>query len=81
LRFISFLDAGWLRSNNTTGSAKPDSDRLASVGLGLRYTGATLGATAEWGRIVKGSVLATPGNSAIPQSGDQRLHVSLTTRF
>ena len=80
LRFISFIDAGWLRNNNPNGTTKPASDHLASVGLGLRYNSGSLGISAEWGRIVTGSVLGVT-NTAFPRAGDNKLHVSLTARF
>ena len=83
LRFIGFVDAGWLRNNNPNGTNKPASDKLASVGLGLRYTAGWLAIAAEWGRIVTGSVLANGvnANAAFPKAGDNKLHVSLTARF
>ena len=80
LRFIGFVDAGWLRNNNPNGSTKPASDQLASVGLGLRYTVGSLGIAAEWGRIVTGSALGT-ANTALPRAGDKKFHVNLTARF
>jgi hemolysin activation/secretion protein len=81
LRLVGFVDAGWLRNNNPNAINKPASDQLASVGLGLRYNQGHVGITAEWGRIVTGSVLANSANNAIPRAGDNRLHVSLTARF
>ena len=80
LRFIGFVDAGWLRNNNPNGTTKPASDQLASVGLGLRYTVGSLGLSAEWGRIVTGSALGT-ANTAFPRAGDKKFHVNLTARF
>jgi len=81
LRLLGFVDAGWLRNNNPNATNKPASDHLASVGLGLRYSRGTFALSAEWGRIVTGSVLATPGNPAMPRAGDNKLHVNLTARF
>ena len=83
LRFLAFVDAGWLRNNRPNGTTKPPSDSLASAGLGLRYSAGALGISAEWGRIVSGSVLANPAvpNSPIPRSGDNKFHVALTARF
>lgn len=81
LRFLSFVDAGWLRNNNPNGTTKPASDQLASVGLGLRYSSASVGLSAEWGRIVTGSSQVNTGNSAIPRAGDNKFHLSLTARF
>lgn len=80
LRFIGFVDAGWLRNNNPNVTTKPASDQLASVGLGLRYTVGSLGISAEWGRIVTGSALGTT-NTAFPRAGDNKFHVNLTARF
>ena len=37
--------------------------------------------SAEWGRIVTGSVLASPANPAMPRAGDNKLHVNLSARF
>jgi len=79
LRLLGFVDAGWLRNNNPNGTTKPASDHLASVGLGLRYSMGSIGMSAEWGRIVSGSVLAA--NPAFPKTGDNKFHLSLTARF
>lgn len=81
LRLLGFVDAGWLRNNNPNATNKPASDHLASVGLGLRYSRGTFALSAEWGRIVTGSVLATAANPAMPRAGDNKLHVNLTARF
>ena len=81
LRLVGFADAGWLRNNNPNATNKPPSDQLASVGLGLRYVAGTLGFSAEWGRIVNGSVLATAAAPTLPRSGDNKFHLSLTARF
>lgn len=80
LRLVGFVDAGWLRNNNPNGNPKPASDRIASVGLGLRYSMGTLGITAEWGRIVTGSTLA-PINPNVPRAGDNKFHISVSARF
>lgn len=81
LRVFGFVDAGWLRNNNPNGNPKPASDKLASVGLGLRYNAGMFGVAAEWGRIVTGSVLAGPANTSIPAAGDNKFHLNLTARF
>ena len=73
LRVQSFVP--WVMPGNSL----PASDHLASAGLGLRYTAGSLGVSAEWGRIVSGSVLAP--NPAYPKTGDNKFHVSLTARF
>ena len=72
---------GWLRNNTPNATNKPASDRLASVGLGLRYNRGALGLSAEWGRIVTGSVFSGAANPAIPRAGDNKLHLNLTARF
>lgn len=81
LRFAGFVDAGWLRNNNPNATNKPPSDQLASAGLGLRYSAGNLGISAEWARIVTGSVLANTPNSTAPRAGDSKFHLSLTARF
>lgn len=81
LRLIGFVDAGWLRNNNPNATNKPSSDQLASVGLGLRYAMGSIGMSAEWGRIVTGSVLGTAANPTLPRAGDNKFHVNLTARF
>ncbi len=81
LRLVGFMDAGWLRNNNPNTTNKPASDHLASVGLGLRYNISSFALSAEWGRIVTGSVLANQPNSTFPRAGDSKFHINLTTRF
>ena len=81
LRMLGFVDAGWLRNNNPNATNKPASDHLASVGLGLRYSVGSVGFSAEWGRIVTGSVLANAANPALPKAGDNKFHLNLSARF
>lgn len=81
LRLVGFVDAGWLSNNQTGGSGKPSNDGLSSVGLGLRYAAPNYSLTADYGRIVTGSSVPTLANSAMPQSGDQKLHISVSARF
>lgn len=81
LRLAGFADAGWLSNKNPNGSNKPPSDHLASIGLGLRYNAGALGINADWGRIVTGSVLASPANPGIPRAGDSKFHLNLNARF
>ena len=82
LRAIGFLDAGWLRNNNPDANPnKPASDRLMSVGLGLRYASGSFGVSAEWGRLLSGSLLPVTAGSNIPQTGDQKIHLNLTASF
>lgn len=82
LRGMGFLDAGWLRNNNPDASAnKPGLDRLVSVGLGMRFVWGSYAVTADWGRLIAGSVLPVTSGANIPQSGDQKLHINLSASF
>ena len=81
LRVIGFVDAGWLRNNNPNATNKPAGDQLASMGMGLRYNAGNLALSAEWGRVVSGSVLANNPNSTAPKSGDTKVHLNLSARF
>ena len=85
LRLLSFVDAGWLNSNNTAASstAKPESDQLASAGLGLRYGLGWASVTADWGRVITGASIPAGAaqTSTLPKVGDEKLHVNLTARF
>jgi len=81
LRLFGFVDAGWLANNNPNGATKPASDRLAGVGVGLRYADGPIAASVEYGRIVVGSKVPLAFNSASPQSGDDRLYLVLSYRF
>jgi hemolysin activation/secretion protein len=80
LRLIGFVDAGWLGNNNPA-PPKPTSDRLASVGLGLRYGNGPFAFTADYGRIVTGSRVPLALNSSSPQRGDDRFYVNVSVRF
>jgi hemolysin activation/secretion protein len=81
LRMVGFLEMGWLRNNNPNAVNKPASDHLAGAGLGLRYSAGMFEISADWGRIVTGSVLSGPGNPTLPKSGDSKFHVNLSARF
>lgn len=81
LRFLGFIDAGWLGNNSANGTSKPSSDRIASAGLGLRYGNGPFALTADYGRLVKGSRVPVAFNSAAPQKGDDRFYVSVSVRF
>ncbi len=81
LRLIGFVDSGWLSNNQISGSGKPSRDGLSSVGLGLRFSAPNYNLAADYGRIVSGSSLSALANSSVPQSGDQKLHVSISARF
>ena len=81
LRLVGFLEMGWLRNNNPNAVNKPASDQLAGAGFGLRYSLGMFEISADWGRILNGSVLAAPANPALPRTGDSRFHVNLSARF
>jgi len=81
MRVLGFLDAGWLSNQNPNGANKPNNDQLRSVGLGLRYGTPRLALSADYGRLVTGSVVPLSANSAAPQKGDHKLHVNLVARF
>jgi hemolysin activation/secretion protein len=81
LRALGFVDAGWLGNNRPNGTTKPSSDRLASVGLGLRYVADPLVLSLDYGRVVAGSRVPLAFSSAAPRKGDERLYVSVSVRF
>lgn len=81
LRFLGFFDAGWLGNNDPTTSLKPSSDRLASLGLGLRYANGPFAVTADYGRLLMSSKVPLTVNSASPQKGDDRFYVYVSVRF
>lgn len=81
LRFVGFLDAGWVSNNNPNGASKPSSDRLAGLGLGLRYGKGPVALTADYGRLVRGSVVPLTTNTGSPQKGDDKLYVNISVRF
>jgi len=81
LRFLGFVDAGWLSNRNPNGTTKPSSDRLASMGLGLRYASTSFAVSADYGRIITGSVVPLAVNSSSPQKGDDKIHLNLSIRF
>lgn len=81
LRFLGFVDAGWLGNNSPNGTSKPSSDRIASAGLGLRYGNGPFTVSADYGRLVKGSRVPLAFNSAAPQKGDDRFYVNVSVRF
>lgn len=80
LRMLGFIDAGWL-SNRNPSANKPGSDSLASVGLGLRYASAKLTISLDYGRVIIGSSVPFVPGSALPQRGDDKLHLNLIARF
>ncbi len=81
LRALGFLDAGWLSNNTPNGTTKPSSDKLRSMGLGLRYASPAFAVSADYGRIITGSVVPLAVNSSSPQKGDDKIHLNLSVRF
>ena len=81
LRVHGFVDAGWLGNNNSNGTTKPTSDRLASLGLGLRFSQGVVAVSADYGRLVLGSRVPLTVNSASPQKGDDKFYINLSVRF
>ena len=80
LRVLGFVDAGWLGNNNPA-PPRPTTDRLASVGLGLRYGNGPYAVSADYGHIVSGSQVPLSLNSSSPQRGDDRFYVNVSVRF
>jgi hemolysin activation/secretion protein len=81
-RALGFLDAGTLRNNNPDlNPNKPASDHLVGIGVGLRYGTGSYRFSADWGRLLVGSVLPATSGSTLPQSGDQKIHVNLIASF
>lgn len=77
-RALAFVDAGRLW-NHRGDANRPPRDRLASVGIGVRYqhpSGARL--VADYGRVVTGS-FSDAAQAA--DKGDDKLHVSLSYSF
>lgn len=82
LRAVAFMDGGWINNHDSAmNPGKPASDQLVSVGLGLRYSSGIYELSADWGRVVTGSVLPFTPGSGIPQSGDQKAHLNFIARF
>jgi hemolysin activation/secretion protein len=81
LRLLGFVDAGTVRNHEANGLNRPSSDSLASLGVGLRYTQGGVTATADYGRLVKGSRVPASVNSASPQEGDERFYITVGLRF
>jgi hemolysin activation/secretion protein len=81
LRALGFVDAGYVWNNDPDGLNKPPSDRLASVGLGLRYARGPFAASLDYGRLVLGSRIPLTVNSAAPQTGEDRWYMNVGVRF
>lgn len=80
LRGLGFVDAGYIR-NHKPDVLNPSSDRLASVGVGLRYGRGPFAVLVDYGRIVVGSKVPLSAYPSSPQRGDDRLYVTLSVRF
>lgn len=81
LRLLGFVDAGTIRNHKSDNLSRPASDTLASVGVGLRFTRGAFNASADYGRLVKGSRVPQSVNSASPQEGDERFYISVGVSF
>ncbi len=81
LRFLGFVDAGWVGNNQPNGANKPSNDRLSSAGLGLRWANGPFAVSADYGRLLTGSRVPQAINSASPQKGDDRFYVNASVRF
>ena len=79
LRLAAFLDTGWVRNHNTSGTGRLASDDLTSVGFGLRYgRPGRVAISMDYGHIVSGSASLS---TLAPRKGDHKLHVSATIKF
>ncbi len=82
LRAVTFFDGGWISNHDSVlNPGKPASDQLVSVGIGLRHSYGIYELSADWGRVVSGSVLPVTPGSGIPRSGDQKAHLNVVARF
>jgi hemolysin activation/secretion protein len=81
MRVLGFVDAGYIRNNKPDGLANPSSDRVASVGMGVRYAPGAFAASLDYGVIVKGSRVPLSLNADAPKKGNDRIYVSVSIRF
>lgn len=81
LRLLGFVDAGYISNNDPTSALKPSSDRLASLGLGLRWARGAFAVSADYGRLVVGSRVPLSANPSSPRRGDDRFYINLSVRF
>jgi len=81
LRLLGFVEGGYLWNNDPTTPGKPSSDRLASVGVGLRFFKGNFSAAFDYGYLVEGSKVPLSLNSGAPQTGDDRFYINLGLRF
>ena len=80
-RVLGFVDGGLLWNNDPNGTSKPSSDRLMSLGAGMRYVKDWFSFSLDYGRIVLGSKVNPAFNSAAPKKGDHRFYASAQVRF
>ncbi|MDB5750252.1 MAG: hypothetical protein JWP65_673 [Ramlibacter sp.] len=81
LRLLGFADAGFIANQDPTTALKPSSDRLASLGVGLRYSVGAFAVSADYGRLVLGSRVSRAVNPSAPRRGDDRFYINLAVRF
>jgi hemolysin activation/secretion protein len=82
LRFVSFIDLGWLSNRDADNLRRIGSDRLSSAGLGLRFgSDAGWSINADYGRLLQSSKLPLTLSSNAPQKGDDKLHLNFSVRF
>lgn len=82
LRMLGFIDAGWVGNNAGLGlGTKVESDRLASVGMGLRFAREPYAVSLDYGRLLNSSRVPLTVNSSSPQRGDDRFYINLSLRF
>lgn len=81
VRWVGFWDAGWVASHLASSVALPGNDSAASIGLGVRYSKGPVSMMLDYGRVVSGSRTPLTLNSSAPQTGDHKLHFSLTARY
>ncbi|HEY0823629.1 MAG TPA: ShlB/FhaC/HecB family hemolysin secretion/activation protein, partial [Ramlibacter sp.] len=80
-RLLGFVDAGYVRNNDPDFVLNPPSDRLASVGFGLRYARGAWSLAVDYGTLVLGSRVPLSVNSASPRKNDDRIYVSFAVRL
>lgn len=81
LRAFSFVDAGWIANHAADGIQRLPSDGIAGAGFGLRFSNLRVSASAEYGRLVRGSRLPAALHPDAPTRGDGRLYMSFGLRF
>ncbi|HEY8358441.1 MAG TPA: ShlB/FhaC/HecB family hemolysin secretion/activation protein [Ramlibacter sp.] len=81
LRLLGFVDGGYIFNNDPNTVARPTSDQLASLGVGLRYATGPFAISADYGRLVVGSRVSRSVNPSAPRAGDGRFYINLSVRF